>query len=89
MTRKKQPDRLCFLDNSGSQRCHYVAGNKDLELTGVAAVMTANNSLYGINRANNKWFNQTILAVNAEILEIKIQEGIDIAEDEVGNTIAS
>ena len=49
--------------------------------------MTANNSLYGINRANNKWFNPTVPADNAEISEIKIQEGIDIAEDEVGNTI--
>ena len=65
----------------------YVAGNKDMELTGVAAVMTANNTLYNINRATNKWFNPTVLAVAAEISEIKIQEGIDIAEDEIGNTI--
>jgi hypothetical protein len=65
----------------------YLAGNKDAELTGVKAVMTADNVIYGINRANNKWFNPTLLAVNGEISEIKIQEGIDEAEDEAGNTI--
>ena len=65
----------------------YLAGNKGLELTGVKAVMTANSTIYNIDRANNKWFNPTLLAINGEISEIKIQEGIDEAEDEAGNTI--
>lgn len=65
----------------------YVAGNRDLEITGVKKVMTADNTLYGINRANNKWFNPTVKPVNGEISEVKIQEGIDDAEDETGNTI--
>lgn len=65
----------------------YVAGNRDLEITGVKKVMTADNTLYGINRASNKWFNPTIKAVDGEISEVKIQEGIDDAEDETGNTI--
>lgn len=65
----------------------YLAGNKDMELTGVDAVMTADNTIYGINRAINKWFNPTIKAVNGEISEVKIQEGIDDAEDETGNVI--
>ena len=65
----------------------YTAGNKDLELTGVAKVMTADNTLYNIARATNKWFNPTIKAVSGEISEVKIQEGIDDAEDETGNTI--
>lgn len=85
----KENNQIVFVSSTAPEADDviYVAGNKDLELTGVAAVMTADNSLYGINRANNKWFNPTVLAVNAEISEIKIQEGIDIAEDEVGNTI--
>lgn len=65
----------------------YLAGNKDMELTGVAAVMDDDNTIYGINRATNKWFVPTIKAVDGEISEIKIQEGIDDAEDEAGNVI--
>jgi len=65
----------------------YLAGNKDLELTGVAAVMDDDNTIYGINRATAKWFVPTIKAVDGEISEIKIQEGIDDAEDETGNVI--
>ncbi len=65
----------------------YTAGNKDLELTGVAKVMTPDNTIYLVNRADNKWFNPKVVAVNAEISEVKIQEGIDDAEDETGNTI--
>jgi hypothetical protein len=65
----------------------YLAGNKDGELTGVAEVMTADNTLYGIVRGTYKYFNPTTKAVTGEISEIKIQEGIDDAEDEVGNVI--
>ena len=65
----------------------YAAGNRDAELTGVKKVLTKDNTLYGINRLNNKWFNPTVKAVNAEISEVKIQEGIDDAEDEAGNVI--
>jgi len=36
----------------------YLAGNKDLEITGVAAVMTANTTLYNLNRSTTyKFFN--------------------------------
>lgn len=65
----------------------FLAGNRDLELTGVKKVMTKDNTIYNINRANNKWFNPMVKAVNGEIAEVKIQEGIDDAEDETGNTI--
>ena len=65
----------------------YMAGNRDAELTGVKKVLTKDNTLYGIDRSANKWFNPTVKAVNGEISEIKIQEGIDDAEDEAGNKI--
>ncbi len=65
----------------------YVAGNKDLELTGVAKVMTADNTLYGLARGTYKWFNPTAKTVGGEISEIKIQEGIDDAETKTGNAI--
>jgi hypothetical protein len=65
----------------------YLAGNKGLELTGVGAVMTADSTIYGLDRNTYKFFNPTVKAVNGEISEVKIQEGIDEAEDECGNTI--
>jgi len=65
----------------------YVAGNKDLELTGVGKVMTPDNIIYGLDRSANKWFNPCNKEVNGEISDVKIQEGIDDAEDEAGNII--
>jgi hypothetical protein len=65
----------------------YLAGNKDGELTGLEKVLTADNTIYNINRSTSKWFNPTVKAVTGEISEIKIQEGIDDAEDDAGNTI--
>lgn len=65
----------------------YLAGNKDLELSGLKKILTANNTIYGVDRSIYKFFNPTIKAVNGEISEIKIQEGIDDAEDDVGNII--
>lgn len=65
----------------------YISGNKNLELTGVAKVMTPDNTLYTIDRSTNKWFNPTVKVVNGEISDVKIQEGIDDAEDEAGNII--
>jgi hypothetical protein len=65
----------------------YLAGNKDLELTGVKKVMTADNTIYGIDRTSYKWFNPTVKAVNGEISEVKIQEGIDDVEDETGAVV--
>ena len=65
----------------------YLSGNKDMELTGITKVLTADNEIYNINRATSKYFNPTVKAVNAEISEVKIQEGIDDAEDVAGNTI--
>ena len=66
----------------------YLAGNYGLEITGVAKVMTADNTLYGLDRSTTyKFFNPMIKAVSAEISEIKIQEGFDDCEDETGNVI--
>lgn len=66
----------------------YIAGNKDLELTGVKKVLTADNEIYGINRATTgKYFNPSVVAVNAEISELAIQKGIDDAQDDAGNVI--
>ncbi|MDD4565733.1 MAG: phage major capsid protein [Eubacteriales bacterium] len=37
-----------------------LAGNYNLELTGLKEILTKDNSLYGINRATAKWFNPQV-----------------------------
>lgn len=65
----------------------YLAGNKGLELTGIQEVLTADNTIYGINRTTSKYFNPSVVPVNAEISELVIQKGIDDAQDDAGNVI--
>jgi len=65
----------------------YIAGNKDQELTGMEAVFTADNILYGIDRSANKWFNPTTINVNGEISEVVIQQAIDDADRKAGANI--
>ncbi|WP_134682570.1 phage major capsid protein [Brevibacillus migulae] len=64
-----------------------VSGNYGLELTGFGAVFTPDNTLYNINRAQNKWFNPIVKPIGGEISEIGIQELIDEAERRAGGKI--
>ena len=72
-----------------------IAGNLDAaalaaggrELTGLAKVVSKDNTLYGINRgtAGNKWLNANVVAVNGQISENKIQQAIDAVETKSGS----
>jgi hypothetical protein len=64
----------------------YVAGNKDMELTGLEAVFEA-STLYGINRSANLWFKANRKNLNGEISELAIQEAIDEADRKAGAEI--
>lgn len=64
-----------------------VSGSYGLELTGLGSVFTVDNTLYNVNRAQNKWFNPTTLAVSGEISEVKIQQGTDDVERKAGGNI--
>lgn len=64
-----------------------IAGNYGLELTGFGSVFTPDNTLYGINRATNKWFNPTTIAVNGEISEVTLQKGSDEVERKAGGNV--
>lgn len=55
-------------------------GNYNLELTGLEAIFTPDNTLYNINRAQEKWFNPTVIDTVGTISEVKIQEAIDEAD---------
>jgi hypothetical protein len=61
-----------------------VFGNYNQELTGLAAVFTADNTLYGINRATNKWFNPTLKSAMGSISEVGIQQLIDDVDRKAG-----
>ena len=61
-----------------------IAGNYGQELTGFGAVFKQNNTLYGIDRSVNKWFNPTTHALNGEISEVAIQKQIDDVDRKAG-----
>lgn len=61
-----------------------INGNYGMELTGFKAVFTPNNTLYGIDRTTNKWFNPTIKTTTGTISEVKIQQQIDDTERRAG-----
>lgn len=64
-----------------------VSGNYGLELTGLGAVFTKDNTIYNIDRSQNKWFNPTVRAVNGEISEVGIQTGFDEVERVAGGKV--
>lgn len=66
-----------------------VAGNHNLELTGLDAVIGEDTTLYGIDRslAANKWLNSNLDNVNGELSETKIQSAIDDVETKSGSVI--
>lgn len=63
-----------------------VQNSKGNELTGLKKILTADNTIYGVDRATNKWFNPNIINVNGAIEEITIQKGIDTTEIRSGKT---
>lgn len=74
------------VDNAGATAAAdeiYIAGSKDLELTGIAAVVNA-PVLYDINRAQNPWLNMTNIPVNGQISEVIIKKGIDEVKKKTG-----
>lgn len=53
-------------------------GAYGLEITGLGAILTPNNTIYGVNRAENKWFNPGFkdasgLAMDDDLMELAIQ----------------
>jgi hypothetical protein len=64
-----------------------VSGSYGLELTGLGSVFTPDNTLYNVNRATAKWFNPTVLPVNGELSETKIQQGTDDTERKAGGNV--
>ena len=51
-----------------------ISGSYGLEITGLDAIMTPNNTIYGVNRANNTWFNPGAIDANGVALDDEIME---------------
>lgn len=64
-----------------------VNGSYGLEITGLTSVFTPNNTLYGVNRATEKWFNPTIIPAGGEISEVLLQKGDDEVDRKAGGKI--
>lgn len=65
-----------------------IQGSYQNEITGLEAIFNLNSeSLYGLNREENKWLNPYTKAISGNISEIEIQKAIDIIEEKSGNSV--
>jgi hypothetical protein len=51
-----------------------ISGSYGLEITGLDAIMTPNNTIYAVPRANNTWFNPGAINANRMALDDEIME---------------
>ena len=63
-----------------------VQNSYNQEMTGLKAIFDS-TILYGLDRTQHKWLNANKIAVNGEISELKIQQGIDTAKKKAGSKI--
>lgn len=64
-----------------------VNGAANLEITGFGQVFTPDNTLYGVNRAQNKWFNPVVLPTVGAISEVVLQKGTDEVDKKAGGRV--
>ena len=65
----------------------YVQGSKDNEITGLGAIFGNSETLYGLNRAANKWLSPFVSAESKEINDGLLQSAVDFLEENTGSTI--
>jgi hypothetical protein len=63
------------------------SGNYGLEITGMGAVFTPNNTLYNVPRATNKYFNPTVIPVGGNLSEVILQKGTDETDRKAGGKV--
>lgn len=64
-----------------------VSGSYGLEMTGLESIFTADNTLYGVDRSQNKWFNSTNRNIAGEISEVALQWAEDEVDRKAGSKI--
>lgn len=65
----------------------YLSGSKGNEITGLGSIFSATGTLYGLDKADNKWMIPYIGAATGTISDAKIQKAIDAAEERAGSRI--
>jgi len=65
----------------------YVQGSKDNEITGLGAIFSNSETLYGLNRAANKWLSPYVSTKSQEISDTVMQEAVDFLEENTGSHI--
>ncbi|MBQ8726016.1 MAG: phage major capsid protein [Clostridia bacterium] len=62
-------------------------GSANKEITGLGAIFGDSATLYGLERATNKWLVPYKRTLNGEISEVEIQKAIDTLEDNYGSRV--
>jgi hypothetical protein len=65
----------------------YVQGSYNNELTGLGAIFSDSDTLYGVDRGVHKWMKPYIKAVDGDITEIIMQQAIDRLEEVNGSKV--
>ncbi|HHW89401.1 MAG TPA: phage major capsid protein [Clostridiales bacterium] len=65
----------------------YVQGSYNNELTGLGAIFSDSDTLYGVDRNIHKWMKPYIKAVDDDITEIIMQQAIDRLEEVNGSKV--
>ena len=65
----------------------YVQGSKNNEITGLGAIFSNSATLYGLNRASNKWLTPFTSAASQEISDSVMQSAVDFLEENTGSNI--
>jgi len=65
----------------------YVQGSKGNEITGIGAIFGSNASIYGLNKAENKWLTPYTSTTSQEINDTVLQTAIDFLEENSGSNI--
>ncbi len=65
----------------------YVQGSKNNEITGLGAIFGSSATLYGLNRAANKWLNPYTSSTSQEISDSLLQTAVDFLEENTGSNI--
>lgn len=59
----------------------FLPNSKNNELTGLGKIFKKDNTLYGVDRSQNKWLNPKVVSNAGQITDILIQKMIDELED--------
>ena len=73
---------------TGAANCGlYVRNSRNLEITGLGAIFSESETLYGLSRAQNDWLKPNIISSVGTLTEVAVQKAIDQVEENSGGKI--